>query len=207
MPVGKSSFANSAGGGSASRSKEIPRRTSSKGSINFDACNSPDFNSVALGKELADLDIEDQVPFRALLDGWVEWGWRGVRSGVVWSLGWGGVEFGMGWVGLGWGKAGWGWQGTFYEFLGEGSRRRHGQGAVQIGHNEGPPPPPPPRGCLWLGIGKWRTLEFKCFVYFTRGGGGRGRRGAWRRSSFRSIGIRVDVPHHIGKRVALDALL
>lgn len=61
MPVGKSSFANSPAGGGSTRSKEIPRRSSSKNSINFDSCNSPDYNSVALEKELADLDIEDQV--------------------------------------------------------------------------------------------------------------------------------------------------
>ena len=77
MPVGKSSFANAQqGGGPPTRSKDIPRRSSSKNSITFDSCNSPDFNSVALEKELSELDIDDQV-FKLLFRSRV--GWVGAR--------------------------------------------------------------------------------------------------------------------------------
>ena len=70
MKARQSSFANSldsqgSGGNPAgSKARNIPR-SSSRNSINFDTCNSPDFNSVALEKELSDLDLEDQVHIKA----------------------------------------------------------------------------------------------------------------------------------------------
>ncbi|RZK46487.1 MAG: hypothetical protein EOO94_02655, partial [Pedobacter sp.] len=56
----QSSFTNSvksefASDGSQARS--IPRNRS-RGSINFEVCNSPDYDSVALEKELSDLDFD-----------------------------------------------------------------------------------------------------------------------------------------------------
>lgn len=65
MRGSQSSFANSSASerpdsGIASRAQKIPRNHS-RSSINFDACNSPDFNSVVLEKELSALDLEDQV--------------------------------------------------------------------------------------------------------------------------------------------------
>ena len=59
----QSSFTNSvksefASDGSQARS--IPRNRS-RGSINFEVCNSPDYDSVALEKELSDLDFDGQV--------------------------------------------------------------------------------------------------------------------------------------------------
>ena len=62
MVSGQSSFANSTDSAAtaSSKAKAIPR-SRSKSSINLDACNSPDFNSVVLEKELTDLDIDDQV--------------------------------------------------------------------------------------------------------------------------------------------------
>lgn len=46
---------------SGTQAKSIPH-SSSRNSINFDTCNSPDFNSVALEKELTDItDSDNQV--------------------------------------------------------------------------------------------------------------------------------------------------
>lgn len=64
MASRQSSFANSidSAASTSSKAKAIPR-SRSKSSINLDACNSPDFNTVVLEKELTDLDIDDQVSF------------------------------------------------------------------------------------------------------------------------------------------------
>ena len=66
MPVGKqphsSAWQDNGSARAPSSSKQIGiRKSSSRGSINFDISKSPDARSVALEKELGDITVEDQV--------------------------------------------------------------------------------------------------------------------------------------------------
>ena len=53
-----SSLGDAQSSSTASKAKAIPRNRS-RGSINLDTCSSPDFNSVALEKELTDVTDSD----------------------------------------------------------------------------------------------------------------------------------------------------